>query len=341
MSSEYTSSSSTSELPRAWHQIAKSYTLEGVLGQGSYGTVMKGVCKCTGQQVAIKYIHGFSKWDYDCVKVIREIQILRRLQDMQRQVNFFCTPEILDVVVAEASEGEDDLGIFIVMEHFGTSLKNLLDMKEKSQLNENHMMVILYNSLQAMKFLHSANIIHRDIKPSNILVNENCHVKICDFGLSRSLPESCVGKGSGNTKRVRDAMLRFNLGEKYTKETIRAHIHQKVQKSKETPKKRSLSSHVGSRWYRAPEVCLLENQYDAAADQWSLACSLYGLFKTYQSNKSRQESSSPFDASSIHLFPGDSCYPISRKFKNRVNAECVSQNDQMRVIVRKFSHQLA
>ena len=70
------------DLPRAWHLIAKSYTLDGVLGQGSYGTVMKGVCKVTGQQVAIKYINGFSKWDYDCVKVIREIQILRKLSQM-------------------------------------------------------------------------------------------------------------------------------------------------------------------------------------------------------------------------------------------------------------------
>ena len=95
------------------------------------------------------------------------------------------------------------------------------------------MKVILYNALQAMKFLHSANIVHRDIKPSNILVNENCHVKICDFGLSRSLPESCIGKGSGNTKRVRDAMLRFNLGEKYSQENIRTQIHKKVQKNKE------------------------------------------------------------------------------------------------------------
>ena len=186
---------------------------------------MKGVCKTTGQHVAIKYIHGFSKWDYDCVKVIREIQLMRKLQEMEKQVNFFCTPEILDVVIPEASLDEDEFSIFIVMEHFGTSLKNLLDMKEQSQLNQNHLMVIMYNSLQALKFLHSANVIHRDLKPSNILVNEHCHVKICDFGLARSLPESAVGKGSGNTKRIRDAMLRFNLSSKYTEQNIREQIH--------------------------------------------------------------------------------------------------------------------
>jgi mitogen-activated protein kinase 1/3 len=262
---------------------------------------------------------------------------------MQKQINFYCTPEILDLVIPDTEGDDEELGIFIVMEHFGTNLKNILDLKEKSKLNSNHMMVVLYNSLLAMKFLHSANIIHRDIKPSNILVNENCHVKFCDFGLSRSLPQSCFGKGSGNTKRIRDALLRFNLREKYSEQNIREQIHQKVQKSKDKSKKRCLSSHVGSRWYRAPEVCLLESQYDTAADQWGLACSLYELFKTYETNHQMSDDpydADPFSSNDIHLFPGDSCYPISKKYKNRVSSDCVSQNDQMRVIVRKLSHQL-
>ncbi len=38
-----------------------------------------------------------------------------------------------------------------------------------------------------MKYLHSGQVIHRDLKPANVLVNEDCSVKICDFGLARSL----------------------------------------------------------------------------------------------------------------------------------------------------------
>jgi mitogen-activated protein kinase 1/3 len=42
-------------------------------------------------------------------------------------------------------------------------------------------------------------------------------------------------------------------------------------------KKRSMSSHVASRWYRAPEISLVEKRYDTAADMWSLGCILYEL----------------------------------------------------------------
>ena len=45
----------------------------------------------------------------------------------------------------------------------------------------------MYNILSAVSFLHSANIVHRDIKPANILMNHNCQVKICDFGLARAI----------------------------------------------------------------------------------------------------------------------------------------------------------
>lgn len=47
------------------------------------------------------------------------------------------------------------------------------------------MQYFLYQILRGLKYIHSANIIHRDLKPSNLLVNANCDLKICDFGLAR------------------------------------------------------------------------------------------------------------------------------------------------------------
>jgi serine/threonine protein kinase len=41
------------------------------------------------------------------------------------------------------------------------------------------------NWTSGMKYVHSASVIHRDLKPGNLLVNADCELKICDFGLSR------------------------------------------------------------------------------------------------------------------------------------------------------------
>lgn len=40
--------------------------------------------------------------------------------------------------------------------------------------------------LRGLKYIHSANVLHRDLKPSNLLLNANCDLKICDFGLART-----------------------------------------------------------------------------------------------------------------------------------------------------------
>ena len=97
------------------------------------------------------------------------------------------------------------------MEHMESDLKKLLNQSADFDFTEEHVVLLMYNLIRAMKFIHSANVMHRDIKPANILVDSHFNVKICDFGIARSLPESLVGKGSGNSKRTRDSIKQGNL----------------------------------------------------------------------------------------------------------------------------------
>jgi mitogen-activated protein kinase 1/3 len=69
-------------------------------------------------------------------------------------------------------------------------LKMFLAKKPKDfGFTEDHIKVVLYNLLCSISFLHSANVVHRDLKPANILIDGECNVLICDFGLSRTLPK--------------------------------------------------------------------------------------------------------------------------------------------------------
>ena len=52
------------------------------------------------------------------------------------------------------------------------------------------MQYFLYQLLRGLKYIHSAHVLHRDLKPSNLLLNANCDLKICDFGLARTTSET-------------------------------------------------------------------------------------------------------------------------------------------------------
>ncbi|KAL5633328.1 hypothetical protein ACGC1H_003731 [Rhizoctonia solani] len=64
-------------------------------------------------------------------------------------------------------------------------------------LSNAHVQYFLYQILRAMKYVHSAGVIHRDLKPGNLLVNADCELKICDFGLSRGFDSVPEDDGAG------------------------------------------------------------------------------------------------------------------------------------------------
>ena len=49
-----------------------------------------------------------------------------------------------------------------------------------------HIQAIMYNTICAVNWIHKVGVLHRDIKPSNILIDEDCKIRLCDFGLARS-----------------------------------------------------------------------------------------------------------------------------------------------------------
>ena len=82
--------------------VENSYSILNKMGKGSFGTVVSAYCHQTKQTVAIKHINNFEKHEYTCLKVLREIQIMRRLTDMVKdtQLQQF-SPQLYDIFSPE------------------------------------------------------------------------------------------------------------------------------------------------------------------------------------------------------------------------------------------------
>lgn len=88
------------------------------------------------------------------------------------------------------------------MSHVDQDLAQIFNQNKKISFDNEHAKIVLYNLLCAVNFLHTANVMHRDLKPSNVLLTDQCSVKICDFGLARTLPQ--------------DLKLDYEIGQKST-----------------------------------------------------------------------------------------------------------------------------
>jgi|TARA_B110001450_G_C17608203_1_gene476078 mitogen-activated protein kinase 1/3 len=134
---------------------------------------MRGKCNMSGQEVAIKMVKSFRKYEYEMVKVLREIQIMKALTKMSpKSMSFF--PKLLDIITPKNATSEDIDTLFIVMDHVETDLGKVIKSTSQCKLDKHHVRNIVYNLLCALNFLSSANVIHRDIKPGNILMNKYC-----------------------------------------------------------------------------------------------------------------------------------------------------------------------
>ena len=145
------------------------------IGKGSYGTVCAGRSRVTGEKVAIKHIDRVFEDKADTVRIVRELRFLRLL----RHPNIIGVKEVL--VPRNETAFHD---IYIVTELMDTDLSHLI--KSKTKYDDVHTRWVIFQLLRGLSFIHSADIIHRDLKPANVLLNANCDLRICDFGLARA-----------------------------------------------------------------------------------------------------------------------------------------------------------
>ncbi|KAF5858887.1 hypothetical protein ETB97_003593 [Aspergillus alliaceus] len=96
------------------------------------------------------------------------------------------------------------LARYLVTELLGADLSRLLGARP---LDNKFAQYFMYQIMRGLKYIHSAGVIHRDLKPSNLLVNENCDLKICDFGLARVQEPHMTGYVSTRYYRAPEIML--------------------------------------------------------------------------------------------------------------------------------------
>ncbi|TIA88155.1 hypothetical protein E3P81_03641 [Wallemia ichthyophaga] len=145
----------------------------------------------TSSPVAIKKIMKPFSTPVLSKRTYRELKLLKHI----RHENIISLSDIF------ISPSED---IYFVTELLGTDLHRLLTARP---LEKQFIQYFLYQILRGLKYVHSAGVVHRDLKPSNILVNENCDLKICDFGLARIQDPQMTGYVSTRYYRAPEIML--------------------------------------------------------------------------------------------------------------------------------------
>ncbi|XP_010531054.1 PREDICTED: mitogen-activated protein kinase 7 [Tarenaya hassleriana] len=156
-------------------EIDTKYVPIKPIGRGAYGVVCSSVNRETNERVAIKKIHNVFENRIDALRTLRELKLLRHV----RHDNVI---SLKDVMLPPLRTSFKD--VYLVYELMDTDLHQIV--KSSQPLSDDHCKYFIFQLLRGLKYLHSANVLHRDLKPGNLLVNANCDLKICDFGLART-----------------------------------------------------------------------------------------------------------------------------------------------------------
>ncbi|KAJ9539721.1 hypothetical protein OSB04_026227 [Centaurea solstitialis] len=219
------------------------------ISRGAFGRVFLARKRATGDVFAIKVLKKADMIRKNAVESIlaeRDILISVRNPFVVRFFYSFTCRE----------------NLYLVMEYLnGGDLFSLL--KNLGCLEEDMARVYIAELVLALEYLHSMNVIHRDLKPDNLLIGQNGHIKLTDFGLSKVGLINSTEDLSGSST-IRTAIFQDNEANK--PETS-------CSANREQPQKLSV---VGTPDYLAPEI-LLGMGHAATADWWSVGVILFEL----------------------------------------------------------------
>ena len=137
--------------------IRRRFILQKKIGQGAYGVVFKSIDRKTKETVALKKLFGAFRDDVDSQRTFREVMLLQELNGHDNIIR------LLNVIKAE-----NDIDLYLIFDYMEADLFAVI---RSNILQDIHKKFIIYQTLKALKFIHSADIIHRDLKPSNIFLN--------------------------------------------------------------------------------------------------------------------------------------------------------------------------
>merc|ERR1711899_591463 len=192
------------ELNKTVWEVPERYVNLTAIGSGAYGQVCSAedtsLRSADGKfiKVAIKKIARPFQSAVHAKRTYRELRMLKHMvhENIIGLLDCFTPQSTLDQFA----------DVYMVTHLMGADLNNII---KTQKLSDDHVQFLIYQIIRGMKYVHSAGIIHRDLKPSNIAVNEDCELKILDFGLARPTENEMTGYVATRWYRAPEIMLNW------------------------------------------------------------------------------------------------------------------------------------